>query len=148
MYRILSAMLAVSLTGLALSACGNKQAAQQDGIIDVSLGLPRGARDEEFHAAVTELLSDWGATVADPEVEAVRVVAVPDDALTQDLRDLLVRMGMPHHPAPTVEANRYCHPSLTHRTNLDTRCHWWSTPRVRIYWDAQCHYRPGIRHSP
>ena len=36
--------------------------------------MPRGVRDEEFHTAVTELLSDWGSTVADPEVETVRIV--------------------------------------------------------------------------
>ncbi|KAF0832397.1 hypothetical protein C8E84_0137 [Ornithinibacter aureus] len=31
--------------------------------------MPRGVRDEEFHTAVCELLSDWGSTVATPEVE-------------------------------------------------------------------------------
>ena len=33
--------------------------------------MPRGARDEEFHTAVCELLSDWGSTVAAPMVETV-----------------------------------------------------------------------------
>jgi thioredoxin reductase (NADPH) len=69
---------------------------QAKGKFDALLLMPRGARDEEFHGAVTELLSDWGSTVADPEVEAVRVVGDPDDALTLGLRDVLVRMGMPH----------------------------------------------------
>jgi thioredoxin reductase (NADPH) len=73
---------------------------QAKGKFDALLLLPRGARDEEFHGAVTELLSDWGSTVADPEVEAVRVVGDPDDALTLALRDLLVRMGMPHRVHP------------------------------------------------
>jgi thioredoxin reductase (NADPH) len=76
------------------------RAGQAKGKFDALLLLPRGARDEEFHAAVTDLLSDWGATVADPEVEAVRVVADPGDSLTQDIRDLLVRMGMPHRIHP------------------------------------------------
>ncbi|MGN6696134.1 MAG: NAD(P)/FAD-dependent oxidoreductase, partial [Aquihabitans sp.] len=73
---------------------------QAKGKFDALLLMPRGARDEEFHGAVTELLSDWGSTVADPEVEAVRVVAEPAEALTLDIRDLLVRMGMPHRIHP------------------------------------------------
>jgi len=39
------------------------------GKYDASLLMPRGVRDEEFHTAVCELLSDWGSTVATPEVE-------------------------------------------------------------------------------
>ncbi len=69
---------------------------QAKGKFDALLLTPRGPRDEEFHQAVTELLSDWNSTVADPEVEAVRIVGDPHDSLTLDLRDLLVRMGMPH----------------------------------------------------
>jgi thioredoxin reductase (NADPH) len=76
------------------------RAGQAKGKFDALLLMPRGARDEEFHGAVTELLSDWGSTVADPEVEAVRVVADPTETLTLDLRDLLVRMGMPHRIHP------------------------------------------------
>ena len=37
--------------------------------------MPRGVRDEEFHTAITELLSDWGSTVAAPVVEAVQIVS-------------------------------------------------------------------------
>ena len=69
---------------------------QAKGKFDALLLMPRGARDEEFHTAVTELLSDWGSTVLDAEVEAVRIVGDPHDLLTLELRDLLVRMGMPH----------------------------------------------------
>jgi thioredoxin reductase (NADPH) len=72
------------------------RAGQAKGKFDGLLLLPRGARDEEFHGAVTELLSDWGSTVADPEVEAVRIVGDPHDLLTLELRDFLVRTGMPH----------------------------------------------------
>ena len=43
-----------------------------------------------------ELLSDWGSTVAQPEVETVRLVAPAQDALTLAIRDFLDRMGMPH----------------------------------------------------
>ena len=66
------------------------------GEFDAYLMLPRGVRDEEFHNAITELLSDWGSTVADPEVEAVRIAGSADDPLVVGIRDLLVRMGMPH----------------------------------------------------
>ena len=36
------------------------------GKYDAFLLMPRGVRDEEFHTAVCELLSDWGSTVAAP----------------------------------------------------------------------------------
>jgi len=71
------------------------------GKYDAFLLMPRGQRDEEFHTAVCELLSDWGSTVAQPEVTTVRVVAPEQDALTLAIRDFLDRMGMPHrlfHP--------------------------------------------------
>ena len=64
--------------------------------------MPRGGvRDEEFHTAVCELLSDWGSTVAAPEVESVRIVSPGSDALTLGIRDFLDRMGLPnrtYHP--------------------------------------------------
>ena len=45
------------------------------GKYDAYLLMPRGKRDEEFHTAVCELLSDWGSTVAQPEVATVKLVA-------------------------------------------------------------------------
>ena len=66
------------------------------GKYDAYLLMPRGVRDEEFHTAVCELLSDWGSTVAQPEIETVRLVAPGQDALTLGIRDFLDRMGMPH----------------------------------------------------
>ncbi|MCW2793820.1 MAG: thioredoxin reductase [Nocardioides sp.] len=75
------------------------------GKFDAYLLMPRGVRDEEFHTAVTELLSDWGSTVAAPEVETVRIVSPVSDALTLSIRDFLDRMGMPngvHHPDSPV----------------------------------------------
>lgn len=65
------------------------------GKYDAYLLMPRGVRDEEFHGAVTELLSDWGSTVAKPEVETVRIVAPTPDQLTRAIRDYADRMGMP-----------------------------------------------------
>jgi thioredoxin reductase (NADPH) len=66
------------------------------GKYDAYLLMPRGARDEEFHTAVCELLSDWGATVATPVVEAVRVVAPTSDGVTLAVRDYLDRIGVPN----------------------------------------------------
>ena len=74
------------------------------GKYDAFLLLPRGRRDEEFHAAVVDLLSDWGSTVAAPEVAAIRIVTPEVDALTLAIRDFLDRMGMPNltsHPDST-----------------------------------------------
>ncbi len=66
------------------------------GKYDAYLLMPRGVRDEEFHGAITELLSDWGSTVAAPEVETVRMVSPPDVTLTVEIRDFLDRTGMPY----------------------------------------------------
>ena len=66
------------------------------GKYDAYLLMPRGVRDEEFHGAVCDLLSDWGSTVAAPEIDSVQVVTDRTDALTAGIRDFLDRMGMPH----------------------------------------------------
>ena len=75
------------------------------GKYDAYLLMPRGVRDEEFHNAVTDLLSDWGATVPDPEVVTVKIVSPAADQLTLAIRDFLDRMGMPsgiYHPDSEV----------------------------------------------
>src|SRR5919112_5062416 len=70
------------------------RAGMAKGKYDAYLLMPRGVRDEEFHNAVTDLLSDWGSTVPDPEVVAVKVVSPVRDGLTLAIRDFLDRMGM------------------------------------------------------
>ena len=70
------------------------------GKYDAYLLMPRGQRDEEFHTAICELLSDWGSTVAEPEVVAVAIVSPVEDALTLSIRDYLDRMGMPNRVYP------------------------------------------------
>ncbi len=70
------------------------------GKYDAYLLMPRGVRDEEFHGAITELLSDWGATVAMPEVETVRIVSPPSLPLTSAIREFTERMGMPTRVFP------------------------------------------------
>lgn len=75
------------------------------GKYDAYLLLPRGVRDEEFHNAVTDLLSDWGSTVPDPEVVAVKIISPRRDGEVMAIRDYLDRMGMPYrvyHPDSDV----------------------------------------------
>lgn len=75
------------------------------GKYDAYLLMPRGVRDEEFHGAITELLSDWGSTVATPEIESVRIVSEPGNRLTSAIREYAERMGLPtgvHAPGSEV----------------------------------------------
>jgi thioredoxin reductase (NADPH) len=75
------------------------------GKYDAYLLMPRGQRDEEFHTAICELLSDWNQTVATPLVETIRLVSPTSDGLTLAVRDFLDRIGMPHlvhHPDSVV----------------------------------------------
>src|ERR1700712_1916849 len=60
---------------------------------DAYLLMPRGVRDEEFHTALTELLSDWGS--ASPVVPTAIIVSPALDPLTVALRDFAFQMGMP-----------------------------------------------------
>ena len=70
------------------------------GKYDAYLLMPRGVRDEEFHTAIVEMLNDWNATVATPEVEAVRIIAPEHTPLTLAIHDYLDRIGSPSgiHP--------------------------------------------------
>jgi len=84
------------------------RAAMAKGKYDAYLLMPRGARDEEFHNAITDLLSDWGSTVPDPEVVSVKIISPARDQLTLAIRDFLDRMGMPSRVwEPDSEAGRY-----------------------------------------
>ena len=78
------------------------------GKYDAYLLMPRGVRDEEFHNAITDLLSDWGSTVPDPEVVSVKIISPVRDQLTLAIRDFLDRMAMPSRVwEPDSEAGRY-----------------------------------------
>ena len=81
--------------------------ALQKGKFDTYLVMPRGARDEEFHTAITELLSDWGATVPVPEVAMIRLITPATTPLSMAIRDFLDRMGMPNRTyAPDTPEGR------------------------------------------
>lgn len=69
--------------------------AQVDGRIEASLLVPRGERDEEFHTAVTELLSDWGWNSHQPVVAAATIVAPVGNSGAGRLRDFFDRLGVP-----------------------------------------------------
>ena len=72
----------------------------QKGKFDTYLVLPQGRRDEEFHYAITELLSDWGATVATSVIDSVRIITPEASPLALAIRDFLDRQGMPHRTYP------------------------------------------------
>ena len=84
------------------------RAGMAKGKYDAYLLMPRGPRDEEFHNAITDLLSDWGATVPDPEVVSVKIISPVRDQLTLAIRDFLDRMGMPSRVwEPDSEVGRH-----------------------------------------
>ena len=64
--------------------------------MDTFILLPRGPRDEEFHTAMAELLSEWGWSVARPLVTATDIVAEHRDRSVAAICDLLDRLGFPH----------------------------------------------------
>jgi thioredoxin reductase (NADPH) len=70
------------------------RAGMAKGKYDAYLLMPRGRRDEEFHNAMTELLTDWTSTVPQPEVVTAKIISPSHDALTLAIRDFLDRMGM------------------------------------------------------
>ncbi len=81
--------------------------AMQAGRLDAPLTVPRGARDEEFHTAITELLSDWAWTSSGPVIAAVELVAPPGVAALGRLRDYFDRQGVPTRTsAPDSEVGR------------------------------------------
>lgn len=63
--------------------------------MDTFLAIPRGPRDEEFHTALAELLSEWGWSVASRPVSATDIVARPGDRQAAAIHDLLERLGIP-----------------------------------------------------
>jgi thioredoxin reductase (NADPH) len=64
------------------------------GIADTVLTKPTGARDEEFHSAITQDLGDWAWTTT-PIVEAVKLVGDVDSRRAREIRSLLERAGVP-----------------------------------------------------
>ncbi|WP_018177875.1 FAD-dependent oxidoreductase [Jongsikchunia kroppenstedtii] len=97
------------------------QEALAEGQLDSYVSIPQGLRDEEFHAAIVDYLSDWGWSVATPEVVAVHLVA-PTRASTAAIRDFLDRMGVPTKTStPDSRAGRALIESLELESTDDIR---------------------------
>jgi thioredoxin reductase (NADPH) len=64
--------------------------------MDTFVLIPRGPRDEEFHTALIELLSEWGWSVGRPLVTVTDLVAEPGDRGAAAVRDILERLGFPY----------------------------------------------------
>ena len=65
------------------------------GRLDTYLLIPQGPRDEEFHTAITEYLSEWGTSTSTPEVVGVRIVDDGTQPEVAGIRDFLDRMASP-----------------------------------------------------
>lgn len=65
------------------------------GRIDTYLLIPQGPRDEEFHTAIAEYLSEWATATSSPEVPGVRIVDDGHQPAVAGIRDFLDRMGAP-----------------------------------------------------
>lgn len=69
--------------------------AEAGGLIDAYFVIPRGPRDEEFHAALTDVLSDWTWTSGSVSVDFAYVVVDSAGADLARIRDFLERTGVP-----------------------------------------------------
>jgi thioredoxin reductase (NADPH) len=65
------------------------------GRLDTYLLIPQAPRDEEFHTAITEYLSEWATTTSTPEVAGVRIVDDGHQPSVAGIRDFLDRMAVP-----------------------------------------------------
>ncbi|MEO3937431.1 FAD-dependent oxidoreductase [Dermatophilaceae bacterium Soc4.6] len=67
-----------------------------EGRLDAWLAIPTAPRDEEFHSAVGELLSDWTWSTGAVEIDGIQVVFDAKSAQVAQLLDYFQRMGLPH----------------------------------------------------
>lgn len=87
------ALLAPAVFGFNLPAL---RAASSEGRLDTWLAIPTAPRDEEFHSAIVEMLSDWSWSTNAVEVDGVQIVTEMKSPETARIVDYLQRMGMPH----------------------------------------------------
>lgn len=64
------------------------------GRLDTYLLIPQGVRDEEFHTAISEYLSDWSWSATAPVVAGVQIVDDGTQSAIPAIRDFLDRMGI------------------------------------------------------
>ncbi|WP_156465301.1 FAD-dependent oxidoreductase [Knoellia sp. Soil729] len=67
-----------------------------EGRLDLYLMLPQGPRDEEFHTAIAETLSDWAQSGSYSEIDGTRIIADGPSPDLARIRDFLDRMGLPN----------------------------------------------------
>jgi len=109
------------------------------GKYDAYLLAPRGQRDEEFHTAVCELLSDWNQTVAAPVVESLRVVSPTSDGLTSASATSSTGSGCPTSctiPTARSAARSWVACSSPTASSRRTRC--WSGGTATPSWSPRC----------
>ncbi len=87
------ALLAPAVFSVNLSAL---RTASSEGRLDTWLAIPTGPRDEEFHSAIVEMLSDWSWSTNAVEVDGVQIVTQIKSPETARIVDYLQRMGLPH----------------------------------------------------
>ncbi|MDQ2758019.1 MAG: FAD-dependent oxidoreductase [Actinomycetota bacterium] len=88
--------IALLPTGRYSSNLPRLREAMAEGRLDTWLGIPTAPRDEEFHTAVGELLSDWSWSTGTVEVDGAQVVFDVKSAQVAQLLDYFQRMGLPH----------------------------------------------------
>lgn len=81
--------------GMFQTALSELRPALAVGRIDTYLLIPQGPRDEEFHTAIAEYLSEWATATSRPEVPGVRIVDDGHQPAVAGIRDFLDRMGAP-----------------------------------------------------
>lgn len=81
--------------GLFQTALNELRPALALGRIDTYLLIPQGPRDEEFHTAIAEYLSEWATATSSLEVPGVRIVDDGHQPSIAGIRDFLDRMGAP-----------------------------------------------------
>lgn len=70
------------------------------GHIDAYFVIPQGPRDEEFHAGITDLLSDWTWSAGAVSIDVTRVVVDGPSPDVSRVRDFFDRMGIPSRSYP------------------------------------------------
>lgn len=89
-----SRRVALIPVGLFAAALDELRPALGEGRLDTYLIIPRGPRDEEFHTAISEYLSDWSWSSTAPVVVGTRIVDDGNQPAVSGIRDFLDRMGV------------------------------------------------------
>ena len=92
------------------AAVADLRPALAQGRLDTYLLVPQGPRDEEFHTAVAEYLSDWGWSGRRPRWSACGSWPTGPTPSVGGIRDFLDRMGLPDAAAHPGQRRGPRHP--------------------------------------